>query len=1327
MLYLKGVELENFKSFKGEVTIPLVRGFTAITGPNGSGKSNIGDAIQFVLGTKSNKNIRADNVRDLIFNGGGGGKPARYCKVTLIFANDVGESGQRRMSVDSDEVRFIRHVRLTKSGNSVSVYKLNDEDSSRNHFRLLLAEANASADGYNIVLQGDVTNLAKMTPRTRRKVLDKVAGVTAYDDEIRRANSQRDKVDEFIERIFILQTELSDQLGKLKKERETALRAKEIIAELNSARITLLQSKHRSRFDEIHFLSDEQVRYNSEATGLREEVKAGEKELLSLDDKVVELERQITEILGDDAAVLMERINKLHRDIDRRGDQITDAEGARSEACEDIKILLAEEEEAKAALGQHSAERDSATSVMEEAAIALKTAEEAENKARDALLAGDKKTHQLTRDLGKSVEAVTVAQEALAKAQLGRDRAAQHVEMTAQRFADAQEQVSELQLAVDDLKLEGEEMGESDPDKERANLGKELITLQTSEQKLAQEADNLEVQFRTAGRQLVVKRTELESHAGGRSGMVAAVQQLLQLRDSGEINGIIGTVSELCRPSDSTHELALATAIGAGGMSGIVVEDDAVASKCMQWLRENKVGRAMFLPLNKLQSSRPAGRSVMVAREPDVIGFAWELLEYDPRVEAAVRYVLRDTLLVKDLATARRNMGGVRLVTLRGDVTERGGAMQGGSPMKIKSGFGGQLAGASEVEELQVEVDRLQLLSEVANGALGECRNQQRLLRERINVMTSDDSSLRLRQWREELRLGEERLSKAKGIVHEVSKQLAAAEKGLKVRSDGLASAKISFEQATDDRNIASTTLQEASPQHLQKMLRDSQELRVKAESQKALASGTLSSGEGHGDIYVERVGEITTRREKLAAENVDRSQRIQELEGEIVTLKAELDTTSSTHSQVIEEHKELDDERLRFSEDRAALRATLGQRAANAETLTNRANELTLSIQHKRESLDELIAEMADINIEPLKADAILPPVGEAEKKVNQLQRRVESIGPVNMLAIEKYDATAERVNALKGDNKNLTSRRKELIAIAERLEKQRKRRLLAVLKEVDRNFRTVYNELSGGRGELFLENPDEPFKGGLSMWAQPPGKSNRVKLEQLSGGEQSIASLALIFAIQDYDPSPFYYFDEVDQNLDSVNAELVAAMCSRRSQQAQFIQVTLRKVSLQLADHHIGITHAGDGCSRRIANFDRDRAIELGAAALAEINAGREEAERQEMQTRLGELPNPEEMEKVPDELPAPESLAVGIDADDQADEAATVEVMADSLDEDEVGDGFTSLKKRADNLAEDIEEEQSVHKEKLSIVQSDNVGEVGEVDEVVESEGIVPENEE
>ena len=218
------------------------------------------------------------------------------------------------------------------------------------------------------------------------------------------------------------------------------------------------------------------------------------------------------------------------------------------------------------------------------------------------------------------------------------------------------------------------------------------------------------------------------------------------------------------------------------------------------------------------------------------------------------------------------------------------------------------------------------------------------------------------------------------------------------------------------------------------------------------------------------------------------------------------------------------------------------------------------------------------------------------------------------------------------------LKHRRQDLIDVTGRLEEQRKTRLIGVLEKVNANFQTAYKELSdGGRGELFLEHPDEPFKGGLELWAQPRGKSSKVNRQQLSGGEQSMAALALIFAIQDYDPSPFYYFDEVDQNLDAYNAERIAKMCRKRSQRAQFIMVTLRKVSLKLADHHIGITHGGDGCSRRIMDFDRERAMALGAAALKEAEQDAKTNESRIMDAHAAT----QDMPTVPDPLEAPKSL--------------------------------------------------------------------------------------
>lgn len=259
-------------------------------------------------------------------------------------------------------------------------------------------------------------------------------------------------------------------------------------------------------------------------------------------------------------------------------------------------------------------------------------------------------------------------------------------------------------------------------------------------------------------------------------------------------------------------------------------------------------------------------------------------------------------------------------------------------------------------------------------------------------------------------------------------------------------------------------------------------------------------------------------------------------------------------------------------------------------------------------------------------------------------------------------------------------------LVSLAEQLEDERKTRLLAVFNEVNQNFTRAYKLLQpGGEGQLRLENTKNPFEGGLEMACIPPGKSKRTRRSFLSGGEKSMAALAFIFAIQDYEPSPFYYFDEVDQNLDPFNAERVATLCRLRSTHAQFIMVTLRKVSLTLADHHIGITHAGDGCSRRIADFDRAAAIELGEEFEAE-----QEALKQSQDTKKGleDLPSAETMPKTPEPMERPLSLGgladrAGVEVSEEAEEEEATESPESTI---------SSLKERTEEWSEDISEKEA-----------------------------------
>ena len=1282
-MYLKALEVCNFKSFKGEVTVPLDRGFTAITGPNGSGKSNCGDAIQFVLGPRSNKVIRAQNSKDLIFNGGKNSKPARSCSVTLVFANPILSNGRRRLPLDSDEVRLSRTVRLTKANNVVTQYLLDDVESSQKSFHRLLGAANARPDGYNIVLQGDVTKLAKMTSKERRKVLDGVAGVTSYDDEIRKADKQRGQVEGYIERIAMLEEEQKGRLKELRKEKDLAIKVRDLVAELTESRIISYQAKYASQKSEIAYQVNEQSRYVAESNDLKDEVKQGSKILLGLEDKIGELQKEIEALMGGDNNGLQQQIQQLQVTIATNGDLIRDAEEKDSEDKLELQELLDSLQEANDSLTEFADSLSSARGDLESAKLAFKEAEQEEAAVSKLLESSGESTAQLSRNLSKATENVETCRKAMADAQSEVDRTAAQAEVIEEQLVTAQDAAEEARLAFEELELKGEEFGGGDPEKDRVKLAKELHASQNAESKLTEESQLVENRLRETERKLISARNELETRSGAK-GLAGGSAAVIAARDRGELRGIIGTIAELCAPKDDSHEDALSAAIG-GGMTSVVVETDEVAANAIKWLSEKRAGRATFLPLNRLANTRAAGKAVMVARKPGVIGFAYELLDYDPRIDIAVRFALRNTLIVDSMSTARANMGGVRLVTLRGDVTETGGAMIGGSKRKMPVSFGGRVQGANEVERLTAEVERLRLMSDTVNGALADARKVQLEVRGKINVLTDGEHASKQQEWRAELKQARTNHNKSLGEVADIERKLSTLESQAGQKLTALDSAQSNFEQSELDRATAQSSLEDASPAHLKERLHEAEVKRLEAQGLRHRAEDALGSGSDHRDLLNNRVVEFGERIASIEVTIVSRSEKIDQMQAAIATDSIELTAKELERSEFLEENQGLENERVQLVEERASLRADLTQKSNDATSRAQMAEEIGRSLSLKQETLDELLSEMSEAEIEPASVDTTLPSVGDAEKKVRGIERRLEGYGPVNMLAIEQYDQCQERLDGMKDDFKTLQTRRKHLLDVTEQLESQRKERLLGVLEKVNENFKIAYEALSdGGRGELFLENPKEPFKGGLELWAQPRGKSAKVTRHQLSGGEQSMAALALIFAIQDYDPSPFYYFDEVDQNLDGFNAERIAKMCRERSKRAQFIMVTLRKVSLRLADHHIGITHGGDGCSRRIVDFDKARALKLGAKAMKEAKAAADKN-----QSRIDEeAAAAVEMPQVPDSLETPNSLG------------GLLAHLKDEMSEDEVESStLASLSERTADMTEDIEERAEVAKAVLA----------------------------
>ena len=1280
-MFLKSLEVENFKSFKGEAVIPFDRGFTAITGPNGSGKSNCGDAIQFVLGARSAKVLRAQNSKDLIFNGGKSNRPARHAKVTLVFANPTLTNGRRRLPLESDEVRMTREVRLTKSNNTVSTYLLNNEESNQKAFHRILGQANARPDGYNIVLQGDVTRLSSMTSMERRKVLDSVAGVTSYDDEIRKAERQKNQVEDYIERIALVEGEQKEQLKKLEKEKAVAERARETKEEFDDAHVILQQSRHLTAKAEIKHHADERTRYLAEAADLESKVKDAEIILLSLDDRIGELETQISEAMGGDKGGLNSQIGELQVSLALNKDRIDEAELADIEANELLEDLEEQITAAKNDLESHESTLLSAKESLDASKKAFAETEAIEAEIRQNLENSGTANASLSRALSQANDALESCRESVTAAKVEVEKVANQADMVAEQLSAAEETVEDAKLAYDDLQLQIEELGESNPENDRTALGEELRKAQSAEKKLIDESTAVNNRLQDAERKLAAARTELDKRSGS-NGMAPGAAAVMAARDRGELKGIIGTISELCAPKNAAHADALATAVG-GGMNSVVVENDQMAAEAMALLKSRNLGRATFLPLNKMQANRASGKAAMSVNKPGVLGFAHELLDYDPRIATAVAYALRNTLVVDNISTARRLMGGVRLVTLGGEITEPGGAMIGGSKQKMKTGFGGKIHGAGEVEKLVSEVDRLSIMAQTVSAALSQARTKQNEIRGRINSLAEDDHSIKAGTLKAELDLAKKALNKATGAASELQRRLSNLESEHVGKLQMFENAKARQIEAESARDQAADELRNASPDGIRQRLLDAQSMRLEAEGAANKAQVILDSGTEKGNLLSERLDSLTSRADEIQSEMAGREKSTKEWKLSIEKESVLLEEKEAERASLLEEHEELDTERKELVEERAEVRANANQKASAAINSRSMAEDIANSLAVREQNLAELLIEMAAESIDVAEEDADLPNVGDAQKIVNNLRRKLDKFGDFNMLAIEQYDACKARLDEMKDDFKTLQERRKRLIDITDKLESQRKKRLLATLKEVNENFKTVYNRLSnGGRGELFLENPDEPFKGGLDMWAQPRGKSNKSRLQGLSGGEKSMASLSLIFAIQDHDPSPFYYFDEVDQNLDVPNSKLIATECRNRSEAAQFIMVTLRKVSLELADHHIGITHGGDGCSRRIVDFDRDRAIELGAQAEKEASDAADKNHSRIEEARV----IAEEMPEVPESLPAPKSLG-GL-LKHMGDEEQTSEET-----------GFEALTERADELTEEIEERQKLVSELLS----------------------------
>ena len=1162
-MYIKCITLENFKSFGNKVSIPFFPGFTAITGPNGSGKSNIVDAILFLLGVRSPKTIRAERLADLVHKGN---KDANYCKVSIVFDNS-----SRKIPIDSDEIVLTRKIKISplpeNPSNFYSYFYINGKPASLSEFVEILSSAHISPSC--IVQQGDVTSIVEMGDFERRKLIDEVAGIADFDREIEKAKKEREEVEKNMEHISIILDEIKKQLRELKKEKDEALKYKEKLEELEKTKAMLSYKKRieiekeiREIHKQIDYYEKEKIKQEKEINELRRKYKEKQVSFQEIENKLMELGgeeilkiKEKIDFFREEAIKAKEKINYYRKEIAEKKGEVEQLKGL-------IDKIVKEEKKCENAIENLKKDIEKI-----EKEILAKEKEIAEIKSD--IERRDEKTISLSREIAKIKKEIERTKEEMHSLLLEKDRLIYHREGISTKLNELRSSKNNFEIELRELKMEINELCRIEKEKKsrKEQLEKKLFEKKKEEAEIGEKLREID------GEILKLQRELSKLKISEDTSFSPSTKEILRLRDEGIIKGIYGSVAELVRV-DEKYRKAIEVAAGRRA-EAVVVESDEVAAKCIEYLKKNDYGRVTFLPLNKMVVGKPRGKALLVIRNENVLGFAIDLVSFDKKYEPALWYVLGDTIVVNNLDTARSLMGGVRMVTLDGEFIEPSGAITGGSLPKSGLFEICELGKSTELKRRIAELSREQenltdALIKIKED-LGKIENELRSLPS-LQLEEVEKLEVRKREIESKIKVINEELKKMEEDLNKVNSSTAEYEN--KINEKQVEISQLEELKKMKEEEIIGL----ASEEKIKKINILKEEIdRMKEENRNLIAN--LRTKEKEKEI-------ILSQREELEKRLNENETKLKEMEKEIAEEEKKLEESNKEIKAYEEIEKKITSKTKGLSEERDKLYREIVEIEKTIDNLSTKI-EATIDIISKTKarlpSLESALSEVIDTKYE-FREEELLP-IDEIKKRIKEIEEIIQKMGPINMKALEDYEKEEERKKKFEEDYKKLNEQRKNLIKLEEEIKKKKNETFYEVFNEIRKNFIRIYNELSGAEGDLVLQNLENPFEGGLMIKVKRNGKT--MSLYSLSGGEKSIASLAFIFSMQAYEPSPFYILDEIDMFLDEKNAEKIAKMILANSSSAQFIVVSLRRITIKNANHIYGVT-ISNGTSTIVGNIN-------------------------------------------------------------------------------------------------------------------------------------------
>ena len=1187
-MYLKALEIQGFKSFPDKTVLNFGENITAIVGPNGSGKSNISDAICWVMGEQSVRSLRGDKMEDVIFGGTEKRGPVGFAQVTLVLDNSEGMFS----AIESSEIMVTR--RYYRSGESE--YYINKQSVRLKDVNELFMDTGLGREGYSIVGQGRIDEILSVRSADRREIFEEAAGISKFRHRKEESERRLQRTEENLVRINDKISELELQVNPLREQAETARR----FLLLRDEQRTLEISLWMDRLEEIKTAKNRLQAEYAAAQAKQMDAQAKQDALYDENDRF-SLRIQENDTRQEQARQEMERLTGQARDQESAAELMRSTIQHRKDSIAELEAELARQDTRRRDAG---AEIDGQRRQLAELAEQISGLE----LELDGLLEKARAAAASAGEAGGEINALQ-AGEALAEAAAakGRERLAA-LDAALEQMMGRQEMVKQ---ELETIKAQGDSAGKEAKAAQRAledaredaeaaaNVIQGHALRMAGREKQAEAAAAALVQLTMELNNLDARVRMLAEMEKEYEGFNKSVRLVMQAAERHVLRGVHGPVANLMK-TDGKYAVALETALGAG-MQNIVVDREEEAKNAIQFLKQRDGGRATFLPLTAIRGDELRERGI--EDETGFVGIASRLVRYDGRYDGIFKNLLGRTVVAEDLdcgiAMARKYQNRFRIVTLDGQLINRGGSMTGGSVSKSA----GVLSRANELETLEKRRDGLA-------GRLAAAQKEK------------DDAARELSAARYELRVAEGQRRTAEDAVlkrqGEVN-QYAALLEGINASRENLEGEGEALAQRLRDNRAQRETVQneiaakEAEAAALRRDAReklagqsDLQEYSNRLSAEMAGRKEQLAGFRAKRDAETDALARMEQSRRDLEGDREQRLRRIQSYQADIREHEEEMgrrtEDAASLRMQAQEKKdmlKALQEARLHLEQERTAM----GQRLKESNDALLEAERETSRLEQKlntggmeeKQILDKLWENYELSHSAAMEQRIELESEAKASRRVNELKREISGLGTVNVGAIEEFQRINGRYTYLTSQRDDVEQAKGELQGIIDAITREMTAIFAQQFRLISDSFQETYVALfGGGQAALELEDEEDILNCGIEIKVQPPGKTLKT-LSLLSGGEKAFVAIALYFAILKVHPTPFFVMDEVEAALDEANVVRVARYMRSISDKTQFIVITHRRGTMEEADVLYGVTMQEKGVSKMLAINMNDMAEEL------------------------------------------------------------------------------------------------------------------------------------